>query len=230
MEKHRHKISVITLLFLYALTYVWYPVKSSDAKAKLPNVEEGVYSLDYVILHAETDSVSIANDYFEKPAIYIVHNGEHYIRFTLNHSEWTKELQAPIGDSFVDVKVIREDKKENTRVVQFKVDRDLTEPIEFKMHVLIESMEPVYDHRYTVRFNFDLNSLEKLDQQAIDTLEIKEKDFETTKEQKTTKKSKESETKISNFIIIFMVFLMILAFVIIYMIRKTNKKKKENSS
>ncbi|MFU0790239.1 NEAT domain-containing protein [Virgibacillus proomii] len=230
MEKHRHKISVITLLFLYAFTYVWYPFKSSDAKAKLPNVEEGVYSLDYVILHAETDSVSIANDYFEKPATYIVHNGEHYIRFTLNHSAWTKELQAPIGDSFVDVKVIREDKKENTRVVQFKVDRDLTEPIEFKMHVLIESMEPVYDHHYTVRFNFDLDSLEKLDEQSVVNLEIKEEHFKTTKEQKITKEHEESDTKISNLVIILMVCIIVLALVMIYMIRKTNKKKKENLS
>lgn len=159
MEKHRHKILVIALLFLYALSYVWYPVKSSDAKAKLPNVEEGVYSLDNVILHAETNPVSIANNYFEKP--------------------------------------------------------------------VFESMEPVYDHRYTVRLNFDLNSLEKLDQQAIDTLEIKATDLETVKKQKIAKKSEESKAKISNFTIILMIFLMILTFVMIYVIRKINKKKKE---
>jgi hypothetical protein len=157
LEKHRCKILVIALLFLYALPYVWYPVKSSYAKAKLPNEEEEVYSLDYV--HAETNPVSIANYYFEKP--------------------------------------------------------------------VFQSIEPVYDHRYTVRFNVDLNSLEKLDQQAIDTLEIKATDLETVKEQKITKKSEESKAKISNFTIILMIFLMILAFVMIYVIRKTNKKKKE---
>jgi len=31
------------------------------------------------------------------------------------------------------------------------------------MHVLIETMDPVYDNRYTVRFDFDLENLEQLE-------------------------------------------------------------------
>ena len=139
------------------------PKKGLVAETELDEIEDGVYSIDYVILHAESESVSIANDYFEKPATLFVENGEKHIQFPLNHSQWTKELQAPLGDTFVDVNVIETNEEEDTRVVEFMLDRDLTEPLEFKMHVLIETMDPVYDNRYTVRFDFDIESLEQLE-------------------------------------------------------------------
>src|SRR5690625_1538933 len=67
------------------------------------------------------------------------------------------------GDSFEHVDVISVDEEEDTRIVEFLLDRDLSDPLEFKMHVLIEEMEPVYDHRYTVRFDFDEDTLEPLE-------------------------------------------------------------------
>lgn len=160
------KYLIIGILFLYVFT-VECIAFNTKVQADSTTIEEGTYSIDYVILRAEDDSVSIANDYFEKPANLIVQDGEQYIQFLLNHSQWTKELQAPQGDAFVDVDVVEEDEAEDTRLVQFKVDRDLSEPVEFKMHVLIETMDPVYDHRYTVRFDFNLNSLEETESKEV---------------------------------------------------------------
>lgn len=229
MQKRWSEILKLILVLLYSVSHIWFPVETSYAKSKLPNVEEGVYSLDYVILHAQTDSVSIANDYFEKPATYIVHNGKHYIRFMLNHSEWTKELQSPLGDSFVDVKVIQENKKENTRIVQFQLDRDLTEPIAFKMHVFIETMDPVYDHRYTVRFDFDLDTLKKLDQQTIEKMDISDEDFLAMEEKDSKVSNKSTEPKESNTLLYgtLLLIALIVFSVVFYKIRKKRSSKEE---
>ncbi|MFS0645829.1 NEAT domain-containing protein [Siminovitchia sp. 179-K 8D1 HS] len=238
MRNHLRYIA-ITFAIVVLLGTVFLRPESSFAANNLDSLEDGVYSLDYVILHAETESVSIANDYFEKPAFLIVKGDEHYIRFELNHSEWTKELQSPLGDSFVDVHVISEDKEENTRVVQFKVDRDLQEPVEFKMHVLIESMDPVYDHRYTVRFSFDLESLKELEEKEIEKLEIKETDFvdqekkaeaaEAKEKTKTNSEAKsDSETKYnSGLITVTITVVVLLALMILIIWRNKNKKDKE---
>src|SRR5699024_4845675 len=149
---------------------------------ELDDLEDGAYSIEYVILHAETESVSIANDYFEKPATLFIENGERYIQFPLNHSQWTKELQSPLGDSFEHVDVISVDEEEDTRIVEFLLDRDLSDPLEFKMHVLIEEMEPVYDHRYTVRFDFDENTIEPLENVERPESEVTNEDTTETSE------------------------------------------------
>lgn len=156
---NKHFITIITI-FVFLISFFTF---SNDHVLAESSFTDGTYSVDYEILRGDNDSVSIANDYFEKPATLIVENGEEYIQFWLNHSQWVQELQAPLGDDFVDVTIVEENEIDDLRLVQFKVDRDLTVPIEFKMHVYIDSMEPVYDHRYTVRFDFDLYSLEEID-------------------------------------------------------------------
>lgn len=128
-------------------------------------VEDGVYEIQYELLHASNDSVSIANDYFEKPAIWIVEGEKQYVQLTLNHSEWTKQLQAPVGGEYVDVTVIEEDRENDLRTIQFPLEQPIGEPVEMKMHVLIETMTPVYDHRYTVRLQFDEQSAKRVEQQ-----------------------------------------------------------------
>lgn len=186
------------LIFILTVSFsiLFLNVKQVVAETDLQKIEDGVYSMDYVILHAQNDSASIANDYFEKPAYLIVREGERYIRFEINHSNWTKELQAPLGDEFIDVQVISEDEKEDTRVVQFKLDRDLNEPLEFKMHVLIETMDPVYDHRYTIRFDFDMESLKELEESEIELLNLADRDFKKATSNENT--DEESESKEAN--------------------------------
>lgn len=127
-------------------------------KALAKQLSDGIYSVDYELLQGDRDSVSIGNDYFEKPALLKVDGDKRYMQFTVNHSTWVKELQSRNGDQFKDVDVVSEDEEADTRIVQFTLENDAAEPFPMKMHVLIEEMEPVYDHAYTVRINVDLDS------------------------------------------------------------------------
>lgn len=206
------------------------PLDKTFAETGFNELEEGVYSLNYVILHAETESVSIANDYFEKPATLFVEDGEKYIQFALNHSQWTKELQAPLADSFVDVDVISEDEEEDTRIVEFKLDRDLSNPLEFKMHVLIETLEPVYDHRYTVRFDFDSESIEKLEnaESRSEQPRTEAKPAEQVEEQEVAAVNEEhhqedTSKNINNSLTIIIVILIIIGIIAYVVFRKKGK-------
>lgn len=127
------------------------------------SLDDGLYTVDYELLVGDGDSVSIANDYFEKPALLKVKDGDAYMQITVNHSNWVKELKAQNGDEFVDVNVIGWDDEADIRVVEFKVDSDLSEPFPLKMRVVIEEMEPAYDHSYSVRAALNLYSAEVTD-------------------------------------------------------------------
>lgn len=240
--KRKTSSLISTFIFLIGLCMFFFiPEKSLFAETDLDDIQDGAYSIDYVILHAETESVSIANDYFEKPATLFVENGEKYIQFPLNHSQWTKELQAPLGDDFVHVDVISTNEEEDTRVVEFKLDRDLTEPLEFKMHVLIETMDPVYDNRYTVRFDFDIESLEQLENverrisEGDDTIESMADNEDEIKEDNGDRNQvltadHENSDKSSNSLFLWLIAgtsLLILFGIFGYFIRK-NKKSEEN--
>lgn len=126
-------------------------------------LEDGLYSIEYAVLQADSDSVSIANDYFEKPASLIVLDGQQYVELVVNQSEWVKSLQAEAGQTFHDVQVIALDEENNKRTVRFGVDGDVGEPVLMRMQVYIEELVPTYDHQYTVKYVFDLDSLELLD-------------------------------------------------------------------
>ena len=90
-----------------------------------------------------------------------------YVQFTVNRSEWVKVLAAANGDSFVDVDVVSEDPENDQRVIAFKVDGDISEPVLMQMHIVIEDMEPAYDHKYTVRLDFDVETMEETDAPAV---------------------------------------------------------------
>lgn len=153
-KKINKLIGIIILLFALLPTF------SVSAENQLA---DGIYSIDYVVLHAETDSASIANDYFDKPATLYIENGDKYIEFTLNHSKWIKELQFPRNNKFEHVNIVDENVEKDLRTIQFKLDQDIQSIVEMKMHVLIEEMEPVYDHRYTIRLDFDSDSIDLLE-------------------------------------------------------------------
>lgn len=159
-DKHKRFTNGVCRFVGAVLLCIWLGVTAPHPMIAA-ELEDGMYSVNYMMHQANNDSVSIANDYFEKPANLIVHKGKHTIEFTVKQSEWVKELQVARADSFVDVPAINEDREANERTVAFAVDSDLDEPILLKMHVLIESMEPQYDHRYSVRMQLEPSSLEK---------------------------------------------------------------------
>lgn len=126
-------------------------------------LENGTYAVDYNVYQADSDSVSIANDYFLKPAILTVEDDEWRIQLTVNQSEWVKALRVADGDSYKDVEVVSENIANNTRDVAFMVIDDIAAPVYMQMNIRIESMTPVYDHQYTVRYIFDATTAEAIE-------------------------------------------------------------------
>ncbi|WP_257833260.1 heme uptake protein IsdC [Salipaludibacillus agaradhaerens] len=118
---------------------------------------DGTYTIQYTVLHAENDSASMANDYWEKPATITVANGQMKAQMTINHSSWVTEFKVPNNGDFQDVTVISADEAADKRVVEFPIS-SLSTPLESKIHVTVEDID--YDHDYTIRLSFDLDSLQ----------------------------------------------------------------------
>ncbi|MFM9281163.1 heme uptake protein IsdC [Paenibacillus jiagnxiensis] len=119
-------------------------------------LQDGEYSVDYNILKAENDSVSMANDYFEKPAVIHVNNGKLEAEIRLNHSAWITEFKVPDGGGYVDTTTVSSDSVADTRVARFPL-QSLESPLAAKIHVTVPSVD--YDHDYTIRFAFDSSSI-----------------------------------------------------------------------
>ncbi|WP_421617284.1 heme uptake protein IsdC [Brevibacillus sp. TJ4] len=136
---------------LYMVTLLIAPtVQAADA------LQDGTYTIQYNVLQANNDSVSIANDYWEKPATLLISQGAITVQMKINHSAWVTQFKVPRGEEFVDVDVISTDAATDTRVVQFQA-ADISRPLHAKIHVTVPSIN--YDHDYTIRFSFDTNSI-----------------------------------------------------------------------
>lgn len=136
-----------------------HATQETQTVQKMDKLADGHYLIDYVILRTEDDSVSIANDYFQKKAGLTIRNGEPYLFITLSQSAWIQSLKTQSGEDFIESAVQSHDSEQNTRIVYWKL-RDLDEPIMLQMHIVISSMQPVYDHKYTVRLQLNPSSLE----------------------------------------------------------------------
>lgn len=196
-------VPFFTAVLCYLLAFVFLH------EAQATELSNGTYVIEYEMLQADNDSVSIANDYFEKPATLTVDDGAQYIQFTVNRSEWVQVLAAANGDSFVDVDVISEDPENDQRIIAFKVDGDISQPVRMQMHIVIKEMEPAYDHKYTVRLNFDMETMQETDAPAIVV-----PSFESTADQGT-----------GNNVILY-ILIAVLAAAIIMIVRKFNSSKK----
>ncbi|RKO61055.1 heme uptake protein IsdC [Caldibacillus debilis] len=147
--------SAVFLLFAFFCASL--PASANDSLA------DGTYTINYKILKADSDSVSIANDYWEKPAKLIVKNGKYIVQVTLNHSSWIKEFKVSNKNGFADTKVVSADPSANKRVAQFELDQ-VPDIVLSQIHVYIPEDEfpgeGVYDSRYTIRLKFDKNSIQ----------------------------------------------------------------------
>ncbi|WP_060207575.1 NEAT domain-containing protein [Sporosarcina koreensis] len=153
---------------LLGAVFLFWAIVSAPVVAE--SLADGVYAVEYELLQGDSDSVSIANDYFEKPALLKMDGDHQILQLTLNHSKWVQELQVPSGDGFADAKVVAEDKEADTRVIELNVDGELAEAFPVKMHVVIDELEIPYDHAYTVRVAMDATSLKETDQQWVDSV------------------------------------------------------------
>ncbi|MBD8500326.1 heme uptake protein IsdC [Paenibacillus arenosi] len=142
---------------ILAVLWIWAMILpgAAFAETKLSN---GTYTADYVILQAENDNVSMANDYWEKPATVVINDGKATVRVTINHSKWVTVFKVPSNGSHVDTKLIESNTKADTRLVEFEAD--VTKPIISKIHVTVPEID--YDHDYTIRLVFDMKSFKEV--------------------------------------------------------------------
>src|SRR5699024_3211744 len=157
-----HKVRWLSFLVLTSVIVLLLPYSINV------DTEDGYYEIDYEVLNADNDSVSVANDYFCKPAVLIVDGDNRTVQLSINHSQWVVGLQAPKDDDYVEVEVLSEDKEDEEdeeRIVQFDIedDHDFSEPVEMKMHIVVDVLEEDYDHEYTARFDFDEASMKEVD-------------------------------------------------------------------
>lgn len=116
---------------------------SQTASAK---AADGTYQLNYQVNQPNSNSASIANDYFTKPANVVVSNGIATVKLTLKNSKWIKEFNPPGG-----AKVIQSNEAQDVRTVQFTVN-DISKPVNVGMKVEIPDIN--YKHSYTVSIAF----------------------------------------------------------------------------
>ncbi|MCI3923766.1 NEAT domain-containing protein [Paenibacillus sp. TRM 82003] len=138
------------LFSLFAICIVWFGFTDKAAASALP--EDGIYEAEYVVLQADNDNVSMANDYWEKPARVTIKDGEATVRLSINHSKWVTEFKVPGGGGYVDTKIVVSNPRTDVRTVEFAAD--VTRPIVSKIHVTVPDID--YDHDYTIRLAFDL--------------------------------------------------------------------------
>ena len=148
----------IGIMLMFAMIAVFLFGGQSTYAATLT---DGTYTVDFIIKKPDDESVSIANDYWNKPATVIVNGGAITVQMTINHSKWVTVFKVPSGNSYVDVKKISSDTDKDTRVVQFSVDR-LEKDMLSQIHVTVPEIN--YDHDYTIRFVYDTNSLKLISQ------------------------------------------------------------------
>ena len=114
-------------------------------------VADGTYSVDYTVLQGGSDSVSMANDYFDKPATVTVSGGETTVDIQVNHSKWIIGLWLNSASE----QVISSDKGADTRKVRFNIGT-LEEQIPAKIKVDIDDNDLNYHHEYKIVLKFVL--------------------------------------------------------------------------
>ncbi|WP_412519989.1 heme uptake protein IsdC [Staphylococcus simulans] len=126
---------------LIVLTWAIFSIVASAAEKEL----------NYDILKHKTQDVSMANDYFNKPAKLIDKNGKQYVQFTVNHSHWI------VNFTFNGQKetVVHEDKAKDERTSEFSIDKTSGEiPGTIKVYIDEEvNGKPFkYDHNYNITY------------------------------------------------------------------------------
>src|SRR5699024_9521650 len=97
------------------------------------------------------------------------------------------KVQSKQSGKFKNVRTIKEDKKKNTKLVEFTVE-DIDEIMKAKVHLIIKEID--YDHKYNIRFKFETSHLPL----NPDYQEKNKKD--SKKRNKTKNKTDKSKTEI----------------------------------
>src|SRR5699024_3544289 len=127
------------------------PTEPADPTLDPKNLEEGYYKLDYTFLEKGTDNPSAMDGFTDGPAyVKVDGKGNQSIAMTLTSADWIKGYKVNNKDA----KILQEDKKEDTRVVEFDV-KDLTK----KQAAWVSVDAGFYKSEYDVDLTFDTNTL-----------------------------------------------------------------------
>lgn len=120
-------------------------------------LSDGTYSVDYTVLQGDSDSVSMANDYFDKPATVTVNGGKYTVSLQVNHSKWITGLWVE-GNA---VSVASKNTSSDTRKVSFPIS-SLSNPVSAKIKVDIDDDGLNYHHEYQIKLRFDEGAAKSL--------------------------------------------------------------------
>ncbi|WP_231630172.1 heme uptake protein IsdC [Lysinibacillus sp. ZYM-1] len=137
---------MLMLIMLVSIFVVNFGLTQASAQ-----LADGTHSIKYQVNKPDSNSASIANDYFVKPASVTVKNGTAIVQITLKNSAWITKFQPPGGAT-----VVNEDQSADTRTVQFTV-KDLSKPVVTAMKIDIDDIN--YHHEYSVSLVFDATSI-----------------------------------------------------------------------
>ena len=141
IDLRNYFLTVVTMVFMLAFMA---PIQSNAA------IADGTYSINYQVNKPGSNSASMANDYFLKPAKLIVKNGKMTMQLTIKNSAWVTQFNPPGG-----AKVISANEGVDQRVVQFSAAN--ANLITIAMKIDIDDID--YHHAYSVDFVFDSSGL-----------------------------------------------------------------------
>ena len=158
----------------------------------LPNtsfaaIADGTYEVNYQVNKPGSNSASMANDYFLKPAKLIVNNGKMTMQLTIKNSSWVTEFKPPGG-----AKVISTNESAGQRTVQFPVSN--ANLVTIAMKIDIDDID--YHHAYSVDFVFNSSGLPeaKVDEPKAQVKPVKEETNQATSAKESTTQSSGSNT------------------------------------
>lgn len=180
MLKQKVAIKIVAILAIFTLLTVGVSNKSFAA-----TLTDGEYSINYSVLRADSDSASMADGYFKKPAKLIVENGVHKVQVGISTSAIT---EFKVGGA----NVTEISKSGDSSVVQFNVS-SLNSPTAGEIHVIVEDQN--YDHWYTIRFDFDESTAKALSSQTTSTASDETNTTSDTETAATSSTAKETTTE-----------------------------------
>lgn len=143
MVKRRQ--SLLWLVFALVLSFVVLPIDSASAA-----IADGTYKVQYEVKKSGSNSTSIADGYFSKPATVTVSGGKATVQITLTGAEMIKSLSV----QGTPVTVISD--SGSTRVVKFNVSGDLSKRIPMSMHIVVPDM---YDTTHSADLVLNVSGL-----------------------------------------------------------------------
>lgn len=117
-------------------------------------MEDGTYTIPYEVKKSGESSISIANDYFKKPATLIVSNGQLYLEIEMGKSHWTKKVTLD-GEKET---VVQTDEKKDERTIQFPLKQIVGKhagTIDVYINEKVDGEDFLYDNSYEIDFVFD---------------------------------------------------------------------------